>query len=39
MPTTRTDLFNQEYNNSTLSENLDLLEENREIAMIKLAKY
>lgn len=39
MPISRTNYFESKGNHLTLSKNLGMVEENREVAMIKLAKY
>jgi len=39
MPTTQTNNFSQENNDLTLSKSLDMIEESREAATIKLAEY
>lgn len=39
MPISRTNDFEQKSSDLTLSKKLDMVEENREVAMIKLAKY
>ena len=38
-PTTRTSSFNSKDNDEQLTRNLDLIEENRENAMVQLAYY
>ena len=39
LPTSRTDRFSEESNDQLLSRHLDLMEENRDIASVKLANY
>jgi len=39
MPISKTNDFEQKSNNLTLSKKLDMVEENREVAMIKLVEY
>ena len=39
LPTSRTDVFEGERNSQLLCKHLDLIEENQEIASVKLANY
>ena len=39
LPTSRTDVFEVEKNDQLLCKNLDLVEENRDVASVKLANY